>query len=238
MKVAQTSGAQQHLLIVEDDAVLCKRLTTGLSQQGYVVFSARNLVAAQRHLEQQNIELVLLDVGLPDGSGFDFISRLQLEFPGLPVIFLTARSSIADKVKGLDLGAQDYLIKPFDFHELLARIRARLRGRNGGDAMILEVADLRIDLGRREVYRGSRMIDCTPKEFDVLVCLAQSMGMPVSRAVLAGEVWKVRARMTSLDNVIDVMFSRLREKVDGAGGKRLIHTVRGRGYMLKEPACD
>ena len=224
------------LLFVEDDPVLLKQLSFGLSQQGYRVHRAHNLTAARKYLRTSNIDLLLLDVGLPDGTGFEFIKELRTEFPGLPVIFLTARSATEDKVMGLDLGAADYLIKPFDFHELLARIRARLRSNAGGSPFVVNVHDLKIDLLRRTVVRGKRLIDCTPKEFDVLVCLSQSLGMPVSRQVLATEVWKVRSRMTALDNVIDVLFSRLREKVDGPEQVRLIHTVRSRGFMLKEPS--
>lgn len=223
------------LLLVEDDAVLQKRLSAGLKEQGYRVRGARNTAAARRALEEAGVDLILLDIGLPDGSGLDFLRELREVNKALPVVLLTARSAIEDKITGLDLGADDYLIKPVDFHELLARIRARLRSSRAGDPLLLTVHDLTIDLARRVIHRGGRLIDCTPKEFDVMVCLAQRVGGPVSRQVLSTEVWKVRSRLTSMDNVIDVLFSRLREKIDTPGEERLIHTVRGRGYMLKEP---
>ena len=222
-----------HILIVEDDPGLRRSLAQGLAEQGYTVKTAATLAAANTLLERDPVELLLLDLGLPDGDGLDWLQALRRTRPDLPVLILTARDALADRVRGLDEGADDFLVKPFDFPELLARIRARQRRAVPAMHGALRVGDLEIDPLHRGVRRGGRDIECTPREFDVLLLLARQPGQIVSRSRLADEVWKVRSRMTSMDNVIDVLMSRLREKIDRDEPARLIHTIRGLGFMLK-----
>lgn len=223
------------ILLVEDDDALQRSIKKGLSEQAYTVYVAGTLAEAERLCASEEIGLILLDLGLPDGDGLEFLRAFRGKHPSTPIVIMTARDKVSDKIKGLDLGADDYLVKPFDFHELSARIRAQIRRSSTSSiGTDLNVADLEIDIVRRTVRRADRDIELTPREFDVLVYLARTPGQPVSRQVLATEVWKVRSRMTSMDNVIDVMMSRLREKVDGETGAKLIHTVRGIGFMIRE----
>lgn len=225
---------KENILLIEDDPVLLRSIKRGLTDLGYPVSTASDLTSATERMRETSFHLILLDLGLPDGSGFDFLTALRKEHARLPVIILTARDTVPDKIRGLDLGADDYLVKPFDFQELTARIRARLR-RIESPGTLLEVGDLTIDLLRRRVTRAGVEIECTPREFDVLAYLAHTPGEVISRQLMTTDVWKVRSRMTSMDNVIDVHMSRLREKVDGHRTDRLLHTVRGLGYMLKAP---
>lgn len=222
------------ILLVEDDPALQRSIQKGLREQDYTVFVAGNLHTARELSAVNEFDLVLLDLGLPDGSGLDFLREYRTKHPSIPVMIMTARNKVPDRIKGLDLGADDYLVKPFDFQELSARIRVQLRRSSSQSLSSITVADLEIDLVRRTISRNGTLIDCTPREFDVLVFLAQSPGVPVSRQVLTTEVWKVRSRMTSMDNVIDVLMSRLRDKIDADHPVKLIHTVRGLGFMLKE----
>ena len=221
------------VLIIEDDGILQRNIKRGLSDQGYKVRAVATLEAADRAIQETAFDLVLLDLELPDGSGLDFLKRFRATRGKVPVVILTARDAITDKIAGFDLGADDYLVKPFDFQELSARIRAQLRRSSGQHSELLQVGDLKIDLVRRNIRRGDRVIECTPREFDVLVYLAKTPGEVISRQMLMTEVWKVRSRMTSMDNVIDVLMSRLREKVDDDCPEKLIRTIRGIGYMIK-----
>lgn len=229
--------ASMTILLVEDDATLRRAVSRGLTEQGYDVQAAGSLERARTLAGARAPDLALLDLGLPDGDGLSLLRELRERWPSLPILLLTARDALDDKIRGLDAGADDYLVKPFDFQELLARIRAQQRRvRAAPEANRLTVADLDIDLLQREVRRGGAEIVCTPREFDVLVHLARTPGEVVSRQRLAADVWKVTSRMTSMDNVIDVLMSRLREKVDGPGQAKLLHTVRGLGFLLKEPS--
>ncbi len=223
------------VLLVEDDDSIRQSVRNGLMEQEFEVLCAGSLAEARVELEQHAVDLMVLDLGLPDGDGFDFLRRQRAVGRALPVILLTARDQVADKVRGLDLGADDYLVKPFDFNELSARIRAHLRRSATQAGPTIRVTDMEIDLRTRMVRRAAEEISCTPREFDVLVYLATHAGQPVSRDVLTREVWKVRSRMTSMDNVIDVLMSRLRDKVDGDRPDKLLRTVRGLGFMLREP---
>ncbi len=222
-----------HLLVVEDDPTLRGALVKGLCEQGYQATGCPTLAAARAAVAGGQVDFLLLDLGLPDGDGLEWLNEVRATRPQLPVIILTARDALSDRVRGFDAGADDYLIKPFEFPELLARLRALQRRATPAALTPLCVGDLQIDLVRRTVQRGARVIECTPREFDVLALLARHSGQAVSRARLAAEVWKVSSRMTSVDNVIDVQMSRLREKVDRPEASPLIHTVRGLGYMLK-----
>lgn len=229
------SEKEPEILLVEDDATLQRNLKRGLVDLGYKVRAASNLEAARRAIEELPCDLLLLDLGLPDGSGFDFLKTFRALHAHAPVLILTARDQVADKIKGLDLGADDYLVKPFDFQELSARIRAQLRRAAGQLGSSIRVRDLEIDLVKRLVTRAARSIELTPREFDVLVYLARSPGQVISRAMLTQDVWRIKSRLTSMDNVIDVLISRLREKIDGDFEPKLITTVRGLGYQLKDP---
>ena len=176
----------------------------------------------------------MLDVMLPGRTGFEILRALRQREIHTPVLMLTARDGIDDRVIGLDLGADDYLVKPFAVPELLARIRALLRRGRPSDVLRLKAADLELDLVSRRAMRGERPLDLTVREFDLLEYLLRHQGHLVSREMLAHEVWKEPRRATPLDNVIDVQMTRLRKKVDVQGGPRLIHTVRGVGFVLRE----
>lgn len=228
-----TDHAIKEILIVEDDAILQRNIKRGLVDQGYAVRTAASLEAAWRTVQECRFDLVLLDLGLPDGSGLDFMKKIRDRCGAVPVIILTARDAMRDKIAGLDLGADDYLVKPFDFQELSARIRAHLRRAAGQHSNLIRVGDLEIDLVKRLVKRADAIIECAPREFDLLVYLAKTPGQVISRQMLMTEVWKIRSRMTSMDNVIDVSMSRLREKIDDGHAEKLIHTIRGIGYMIK-----
>ena len=223
------------LLVVEDDPHMATSLVRGLREAGFAAATAGRLSAADEHLKCGEPALVVLDLNLPDGDGRVWLRRVRQEGHAMPVIILTARDTLSERVAGLEEGADDYLTKPFAFAELLARIRARLRTalqQTEGD--VLRVGDLEIDRVHRQVRRAGRGVELTAREFDVLVLLAQWRGQPVSRDLLAREVWKVNRRLTPLDNVIDVHLSHLREKIDRDHSGKLIRTVRGVGFRLAE----
>lgn len=220
------------ILIVEDDRALRQTLKDGLTEVGYHVTSAHTVRKARALSEGQPFDLVLLDLGLPDGDGVDYLQELRVH-NDCPVLIITARDTLSDKVRGFEAGGDDYLVKPFDFQELIARMRALLRRVAPPPAQNLTVADLTIDLLHREVTRSGVRIECTPREFDVLTLLALTPGKVVSRDALTLQVWKVHSKAVSMNNVIDVLMFRLRDKVDGQHERKLIHTVRGLGFMLK-----
>jgi len=230
------SETEPEILLVEDDATLQRNVKRGLGDLGYKVRVAGNIETARRAASEATFDLVLLDLGLPDGSGMGFLRLFRAQHARVPVIILTARDQVSDKIRGLDLGADDYLVKPYNFQELTARIRAHLRRAAGQVSSLIQVADLVIDLVKRSVTRGGRPVELTPREFDVLVYMARSPGQVISRAMLTQEVWKIKSRLTSMDNVIDVLMSRLREKIDDGADAKLISTVRGIGYLMKEPS--
>ena len=223
------------LMVVEDDVQVAESLLRGLREAGYAVETAGRLASADERLAKGTPALVVLDLNLPDGDGRTWLRRVRREGHRMPVIILTARDTLPERVAGLEEGADDYLTKPFAFAELLARIRARLRNAaNQGDDEILRAGDLEIDRMRRQVRRAGRPMELTAREFDVLALLAQWRGQPVSRDLLAQEVWKVNRRLTPLDNVIDVHLSHLREKIDKDHPVKRIQTVRGVGFRLAE----
>jgi DNA-binding response OmpR family regulator len=179
---------------------------------------------------------VLLDLMLPGRNGLEILETLRKRHVGTPVLILTARDGIGDRVLGLDLGADDYLVKPFALPELLARIRALLRRGRASETLRLKAADLEVDLVTRRATRDGRLLDLTAREFELLEYLLRHEGHVVSREMLAHDVWKEPRRATPIDNVIDVQMTRLRKKVDAEGHRRLIHTVRGVGFLLREGA--
>ena len=225
------------VLVVEDDRPIRNLIVTTLKAHDYHYLTAENGHSAIIEATSHNPDIVLLDLGLPDIDGTQVIESIR-SWSNMPIIVISARSEDKDKITALDAGADDYLTKPFAFAELLARIRARLRTAAAQtDDDVLRVGDLEIDRLRRQVRRAGQSVDLTAREFDVLALLAQWRGQPVSRDLLAREVWKVNRRLTPLDNVIDVHLSHLREKIDGEHETKLIRTVRGVGFRLtEEPA--
>ena len=210
------------LLVIEDEAKVARALNDGLSREGYEVTVARTGEEGYYLLDSAPFDLVVLDLMLPGRDR------------RIPVLIVTARDSVEDRVIGLDAGADDYLVKPFAFAELLARIRALSR-RGRSDAPVrLKVSDLEVDAPTRRVSRGGRTLDLTAREFELLEYLVRNHGRVVSREMLARDVWKETGRATPLDNVIDVHIARLRRKVDDTAEPKLIHTVRGVGFMIGE----
>jgi DNA-binding response OmpR family regulator len=222
------------VLVVEDEAKVAEALRQGLAGEHYEVTVARSGEDGFFEASAAAFDLVLLDLMLPGRDGFEVLRALRRQGLETPVLILTARDGVEDRVRGLDCGADDYLVKPFAFPELLARMRVLLRRTRPADAPRLAVADVDLDLLARRVRRGSRELDLTPKEFDLLAYFLQHAGQVVSREMLARDIWKEPSRATPLDNVIDVHMARLRRKLDPDGGPKLLRTVRGLGYVLGE----
>jgi two-component system, OmpR family, copper resistance phosphate regulon response regulator CusR len=221
------------ILIVEDERKVARALKEGLEGESYSVHVAHTGEEGFFVMNSQPFDLVVLDVMLPGRSGIEILSALRLRGPRIPVLLLTARDAVEDRVSGLDAGADDYLVKPFAFPELLARVRALLRRGRAEPSTALAVQDLQMDLVSRTVRRGDQKIDLTAKEFEVLEYLLRHQGKVVSREMLARDVWKETMRHTPLDNVIDVHMTRLRRKIDDKFPSKLVHTVRGVGFVLK-----
>jgi DNA-binding response OmpR family regulator len=222
------------VLVVEDERKLAQILTSALQAEHYDVVVAPTGEDGFFRANAEVFDLVVLDLLLPGRSGLEILQALRKRRIDTPVLILTARDGIDDRVLGLDLGADDYLVKPFAVPELLARIRALLRRGRPSDVVRLKVADLELDVVTRHAARGDRSLDLTSREFELLEYLLRHQGHLVSREMLAREVWKEPRRATPLDNVIDVQMTRLRKKVDTEGSPRLIHTVRGVGFVLRE----
>jgi len=221
------------VLVVEDERKLAQILASALQGEHYDVVVAPTGEDGFFRANAETFDLVVLDLMLPGRNGLEILRTLRQRHIETPVLILTARDGIDDRVLGLDLGADDYLVKPFALAELLARIRALLRRGRPSEVLRLKAADLELDLVTRRAARGDRVLDLTPREFEVLEYLLRHQGHLVSREMLAHEVWREPRRATPIDNVIDVQMTRLRKKVD-ADGARLIHTVRGVGFVLRE----
>ena len=232
--MAESTDKRSHrLLLVEDDPQVASSLVRGLREEGFAVVAATRLAEADRQLAQETPALVILDLNLPDGDGRTWLRTVRQKGYRMPVIIVTARATLLDRVAGLEDGADDYLTKPFAFAELLARVRTRLRSAvQQLETDVLRVGDLEIDRVNRWVRRAGELVPLTACEFDVLALLAKWRGQPVSRDLLADEVWKINRRVTPLDKVINVHISHLREKIERPGTPRLIRTVRGVGFML------
>jgi DNA-binding response OmpR family regulator len=224
------------ILVVEDEAKVAKALCDGLMAERYDVRVAPTGEEGFFLVNSESFDLVLLDLQLPRRDGLVILSALRKRGVQTPVLILTARDTVDDRVQGLDRGADDYLVKPFAFPELLARIRALLRRGRLDQVLRLRHEDLEMDLVTRKVARGSQLLELTAKEYEILEYLLRHQGRVVSREMLAHEVWQVSARATPLDNVIDVTIARLRRKVDDAFQKKLIHTIRGVGFVLGDEA--
>jgi two-component system copper resistance phosphate regulon response regulator CusR len=222
------------ILVVEDEQKVADALREGLEGERYDVVVERTGEAAFFRVNTETFDAILLDLGLPGRDGLEILRALRSRGLKTPVLVLTARDSLQDRVTGLDSGADDYLVKPFAFAELVARIRALLRRGRVADAPRLTAGSLELDLITRKVSRGGKPVDLTVREFELLEYLMRLQGQVVSREALARDVWKETSRTTPLDNVIDVHIARLRRKVDLDQPVKLIHTVRGVGFLLRE----
>ena len=220
------------ILIIEDEKKVAKALRERLEVEHYEVRMAADGEEGLLLASQGSFDLVLLDLMLPRRNGIDVLTTLRTRRVPTPVFILTAKDAIEDRVLGLDRGADDYLVKPFTFPELLARIRALLRRPRVDPVLKLQHEDIQMDLVTRKVARRERSLELTGKEFEILECLLRHRGRVVSRGMLARDVWQVSARATPLDNVIDVTMARLRRKIDDPFEKKLLHTVRGVGFVL------
>jgi DNA-binding response OmpR family regulator len=222
------------ILVVEDEQKVANALREGLQGERYDVVVERTGEGAFFRMTTEQFDAILLDLTLPGRDGLEILKAIRERGLKTPVLVLTARDTLQDRVVGLDSGADDYLIKPFAFAELLARIRALVRRGRVAEAPRLAAGDLDVELITRKVTRGGQPIELTVREFELLEYLLRHQGQVVSRELLARDVWKETARTTPLDNVIDVHIARLRRKVDADHPAKLIHTVRGVGFMLRE----
>lgn len=222
------------LLIIEDEPKTGEYLRQGLQEAGFAVELANHGADGLHLASEGDHDLLILDVMLPGLDGWQVLRQLRAQGRQMPVLLLSARDQVEDRVKGLELGADDYLVKPFSFAELLARVRTILRrGRSGLETTSLKVADLELDLLRRRVTRAGRRIDLTAKEFGLLELLMRRQGEVLPRSLIASQVWDMN--FDSDTNVIEVAMRRLRAKVDEGFSTRLIQTVRGMGYVLEAP---
>lgn len=222
------------ILIVEDEKKVASLIRKGLVENGYEADTANDGKSAEKHLVQQDYDLVILDVKLPDVNGFKLCEKLKMKYPKRPVLLLTALGTTDDKVTGFDSGADDYLVKPFEFRELLVRIRALLKRFSvvDGQSNILNVADLELDLDKKTAKRGNKIIELTAKEFLLLEYLMRNRGRVLSRDDIANKVWESNFSVNT--NVVDVYVNFLRKKIDKGAEKKLIHTRVGLGYTLDD----
>ena len=224
---------QMRILIVEDDPKTGDYLHKGLRESGFNADLARSGPDGLYLALEHDYDLIVLDVMLPKMDGWTVLGELR-QRKDTPVLFLTARDEISDRVRGLELGADDYLVKPFAFAELLARIRTLLRRAPSREPDVIKVSDLEVDLLRHRVSRSGARIDLTPREFALLKLLVRREGEVLSRSLIASQVWDMN--FDSDTNVVDVAVKRLRAKIDDPHPRKLIHTVRGMGYLLEERA--
>ena len=229
-----TVSVVSRILLIEDESKVARAVRDGLEAEGYEVTLAATGDAGLHSANTGQFDLIVLDLMLPGRDGFEILSALRGVGDATPVLMLTARDTVRDRVAGLDAGADDYLVKPFAFAELLARVRALLRRGRPEPQARLSVADLEIDVPARRAARGGNPLSLTGREFTLLEYLVRHQGQVVSREQIARDVWREPSRGTPLDNVIDVHIMRLRRKVDPDGCTRLIQTVRGVGFIVRE----
>lgn len=220
------------ILVVEDTKDMNLLIVKTLKKAGYTVDGCYDGEEAKLHLLGAQYDAILLDIMMPKLNGYDFLKYLREKDHETPVLFLTAKDAVADRVKGLDLGADDYLVKPFDFDELLARIRVMTRKKSGSRSNLFTYADLIVDTQKRTVHRGDKEISLIPKEFTILEHFIRNQGIVISREQLENRIWNYEYSGSS--NNIDVYMSRLRKKIDGEFSVKLIHTIRGVGWVLRE----
>jgi DNA-binding response OmpR family regulator len=222
------------LLIVEDDQKTAGALKAGLESEGFSAATASTGEEGFFLLNAENFDLVLLDWMLPGHDGIEILKTIRARGTKTPVLLLTARDGVEDRVLGLESGADDYLVKPFAFAELVARIHSLLRRAAPAEPAGKSLADLTVDLAAQRVWRAGELINLTPREFNVLTYLMRQHGQVVTREMLAYDVWAETNRVTPLDNVIDVYVAHLRKKIDEGHAVKLLHTVRGVGFVLRE----
>ena len=220
------------ILLAEDEVDLNNVVTRYLKKNGYSVDSVLDGEEALDYLEYSEYDLVILDIMMPKVDGFEVIKKLRDKGNHTSVLMLTARDSADDKVKGLDLGADDYIVKPFDFNELMARIRAVVRRKYGNSSNKLVIGDLILDTSEKSVTRAGKQIELTGKEYEVLEYLMQSKNRILSREQIKEHVWDFDYEGDS--NIIDVLIKNIRKKIDVEAGKQIIYTKRGLGYVIKE----
>jgi DNA-binding response OmpR family regulator len=221
------------VLVAEDDAAIADFIVRGLGEQGYAVDLARDGAAALDMLAVASVDVLVLDVMLPRVDGFDVCRRMRRAGDRTPVLMLTARDAVEDRVRGLDSGADDYLVKPFAFSELVARIRALSRREPGVTSPVLQVGDLTLDTTTREARRGHRCVSLTTKEYALLEYLMRNANRVLTRSMITDRVWSYET--LNVANVIDVYIARLRRKIDDGEPVKLLHTVRGAGYKIAPP---
>jgi len=224
---------QQHILVIEDEPKVAQSLLQGLTEANFKVSLASSGEEGLVHFLEDKPDVIILDLNLPGRDGIDILYTLRQHDKQIPVLILSARDTVEDRVGGLDIGADDYLVKPFAFTELIARLRVIFRRDIKTEETILTISDLSLDMLKRKVSRQNKNINVTPREFEILELFMRNKDRTVSRQLLAHNVWKVQ-RATPLDNVIDVHIMRLRKKIDGDYDLKLIKTVRGLGFMLSE----
>jgi len=222
------------ILVIEDDPKTANAIRNGLREEGYAATVARTGEEGFLQLNAATFDVVVLDWMLPGRDGIGILKTWRARGMKTPVLLLTARDTVEERVLGLDSGADDYLVKPFAFAELLARIRALLRRVDETDLLRKQVGDLTLEMEHRQVLRGTQEIALTPREFDLLAYLVRNHGQTVTRQMLAKDVWREPHRATPLDNVIDVHVAHLRRKIDDGQRVKLIHTLRGVGFVLRE----
>lgn len=225
---------RERILIIEDEAKITQFLQRGLTFEGYRVEAAPDGASGLAAARAEAPDLVILDWMLPGMDGLEVCRRLRAAGP-TPILMLTARESVSDRVQGLDAGADDYLVKPFEFDELLARVRALLRRARPESAGMLAFADLRLDLGTHQAFRGDRAIELTAKEYELLEMFLRNPRQVMTREVIFDRVWGYDFGGES--NIIEVYVRYLRQKTESGGETRLLHTVRGVGYVLREPSA-
>jgi two-component system, OmpR family, copper resistance phosphate regulon response regulator CusR len=231
-RVERHTSRQMKILLIEDEPKTSAYLKKGLTENGFVVDTASDGEEGLHHALDNAYDVIVSDVMLPRIDGWAIVSRLRERGVPTPVLLLTARDAVADRVRGLELGADDYLVKPFAFSELLARIRTVLRRGGTRPVETYRAADVEIDPVRRRATREGRELNLSPKEFALLSLLVRRVGEVLSRTIIAEQVWDMN--FDSDTNVVDVAIRRLRQKVDDPFDRRLIHTVRGGGYVLRE----
>ncbi|MBT9253676.1 MAG: response regulator transcription factor [Brockia lithotrophica] len=221
------------ILVVDDDAHILRMLARALRYEGFDVETAPDAETALRIFRRGGVSLVLLDVVLPDADGVSLIAEFRAVDPDVPVLLVTARNAVPDRVHGLMRGADDYVVKPFHLEELLARVRSNLRKAKREDGEVLRVGDLEVDVARRAVRRGGRHLELTPREFELLLLFLRHPGRVLAKGEILARVWGHDAEVD--ENVVEVYVAQLRQKTEQGGAPRLIHTVRGVGYVLRAP---
>lgn len=220
------------ILVVEDERDLNRVIRKRLEKEGYCVDSCFDGEEALDYIDAGEFDAVILDIMMPKMNGLDVVKNIRARKIDIPVLFLTAKDAVSDRVAGLDAGAEDYLVKPFAFEELLARIRVMVRKQAGKTTNVFDIGDLTVDIASRRVWRGKEMINLSAKEFDILEYLVRNKGIVLSREKIENHVWNFD--YSGGTNVIDVYIRYLRKKIDDPYEKKLIHTIRGKGYVLRE----